>query len=75
MMQIFLKYNLSLGAFSLQLAYINLYVPIQIYFVMHEPRRMRGDLNKLKERVVIGIFFPHNEDSLKTPFGKEDAVL
>ena len=53
----FLKYNLSLGAFSLQLAYINLYVPIQIYVVMHEPRRMRGNLTKLKERVIIGIFF------------------
>ena len=56
MMQIFLKHNLSLGAFSLQLTYANLYVTIQIYVVVHEPRRIRGDLSKLKERVVSGIF-------------------
>ena len=64
MMQIFLKHNLSLGAFSLQLTYINLYVTIQIYVVMHEPRRMRGvvsiryinqslALNKAKQNELV----------------------
>ena len=56
MMQIFLKHNLFLGTFSLQLASINLYVTIQIYIVMQEPRRMPGDLSNWKGIVAIGIF-------------------